>query len=53
LRYFVDPAGGDFHLTADATDAIDQGTVLDDAGVDLDGDPHDSGAGPDLGADER
>lgn len=43
---------GDLHLTAGATDAIDQGTPVGDAGLDLDGEPHDRGA-PDLGADER
>jgi hypothetical protein len=49
---FVDAAGGDFHLTAGAAIAIDQGVVVTDAGLDIDGDTHDNGA-PDLGADER
>jgi hypothetical protein len=49
---FVDVAGGDFHLTAGATIAIDQGEALADGGIDIDGDPHTNGA-PDLGADER
>lgn len=51
LSYFVDPAGGDAHLTASAAMAIDQGAVEADAGLDIDGEPH--GASPDLGADER
>lgn len=51
--YFVDAEGGDVHLTEVATGAIDQGVVLEEAGLDLDGDAHDRGAGPDLGADER
>jgi hypothetical protein len=50
--FFVDAANLDFHLSGDATAAIDQGVVVDAAGVDLDGEPHDRGAGPDLGADE-
>ena len=35
-----------------ATAAIDQGVVLEEAGRDIDGDPHTNGA-PDIGADER
>jgi hypothetical protein len=42
----------DWHLTASAP-GIDTGEVLAEAGLDLDGDPHDQGNGPDLGADER
>ena len=49
---FVDAPGGDLHISAGATVAIDQGEVVTGAGVDLDGEPHTSGA-PDLGADER
>jgi hypothetical protein len=41
-----------WHLT-DAAPGIDQGEVLAGAGLDLDGETHDHGAGPDLGADER
>lgn len=52
LSYFVDPANGDFHLTAGATEALDRGESLDDPGVDLDGTPRPS-SGSDLGADER
>lgn len=53
LAYFVDGAAGDAHLTASATDAIDRGVVEAQAGRDVDGEPHDHGAAPDLGADER
>jgi hypothetical protein len=49
---FVNAAGGDFHLAASATSAIDQGVPLDEGGVDLDGAPHTNGL-PDIGADER
>jgi hypothetical protein len=51
LGLFVDPSALDFHLAPSATAAIDQGTELDDAGFDIDGDGHDGGA-PDIGADE-
>jgi hypothetical protein len=51
LSYFADGASGDAHLTATATDAIDQGIEMPEAGVDIDGDAH--GAMPDIGADER
>jgi len=42
--------GGDHNLrlTGHAGAALDQGEVLDDAGLDMDGNPHDHGA-PDLG----
>ncbi|MBN8609856.1 MAG: hypothetical protein J0L92_04700 [Deltaproteobacteria bacterium] len=53
LSYFVDGAGGDAHLTESASGAIDRGVTDDDAGLDLDGQTHDRGAAPDLGADER
>ncbi len=49
---FVDAAGGDLHLAASASAAIDQGVPVAEATRDLDGDPRDDGA-PDLGADER
>lgn len=52
LAAFVDPGGGDFHLVAGATDAIDQGIDNSLAGLDLDGEPHANGP-PDIGADER
>lgn len=51
LDYFVS-VPMDFHLTPAATQAIDQGTPVTEAGIDMDGDTHDNGA-PDLGADER
>jgi hypothetical protein len=50
---FVNAAAADFHLAAGASDAIDKGVALPEAGLDLDGQPHTAGAGPDLGADER
>jgi len=50
---FVDASGLDFHLAPGATAAIDQGVTVPEAGVDIDGDSHDLGAAPDLGADER
>lgn len=53
MTYFVDGANGDAHLTESAVDAIDQGSVEDDAGPDIDGETHDRGSAPDLGADER
>jgi hypothetical protein len=49
---FVDAAGGDLHLAASASAAIDQGVPVAEATSDLDGEPRDDGA-PDLGADER
>lgn len=49
---FEDPAGLDFHLAPGADQAIDQGVTLEGAGLDMDGEPHDAGAAPDLGADE-
>jgi len=52
LAGFVDAAGLDFHLGPGAGAAIDQGTADDDAGLDIDGQPHTQGA-PDVGADER
>ncbi|MGE3635791.1 MAG: hypothetical protein AB7P00_38150 [Sandaracinaceae bacterium] len=52
MSLFVDPAAYDFHLASGASQAIDQGVVVSESGVDLDGEAHDHGA-PDLGADER
>ncbi|MGM0559229.1 MAG: hypothetical protein ACQEVA_22780 [Myxococcota bacterium] len=49
---FVDAGALDFHLADDATDAIDQGVEVSESGVDIDGEPHSAGAGPDIGADE-
>jgi hypothetical protein len=50
--YLQAPEQGDFHLTASASDAIDRGVAVAEAGLDMDGEPHTAGA-PDLGADER
>ena len=47
---FVDPANGDYHLTASSA-AIDAGTNLG-VTTDLDGDPRPQGLAPDIGADE-
>jgi hypothetical protein len=49
--YFVNPSAQDFHLVATAANAIDQGVVVPEAGLDMDGAPH--GASPDLGAYEH
>ncbi len=49
---FVDATNLDFHLVDGATDAIDQGVEVDQAGLDMDGEPHTNGV-PDLGADEH
>ena len=52
LSLFVDGSGGDLHLAADATAAIDQGVSIASgmSNDDFDGAPRD--ANPDLGADE-
>jgi hypothetical protein len=52
LSYFANPMGVDFHLVAEADEAIDMGIALPDAGVDIYGVQHELGAGPDLGAAE-
>jgi len=54
LSIFVAAAAGDFHLAPGgaAASAVDQGVVLSNAGLDMDGEPHTAGA-PDIGADER
>ena len=52
LDTFAGAGALDFHLAPSASAAIDQGIVLDDAGLDLDGEPRTDGT-PDLGADER
>lgn len=49
---FVDAPNGDLHLRASASEAIDQGIVTEDAGLDIDGETRDEGA-PDLGCDEH
>lgn len=50
--YLTNPRQGDFHLAASASDAIDRGVAVPEAGQDLDGQPRTQGA-PDIGADER
>lgn len=50
--YLLNPKQGDFHLTATASDALERGISLPEAGVDMDGEPHSKGV-PDIGADER
>jgi hypothetical protein len=50
MSWFVNPAGGDGHLTSVATGAINQAVASPLAGVDLDGQPHKPP--PDIGADE-
>lgn len=44
--------GMDYHLKKSASQAIDKGIVIDESGLDIDGEPHLKGL-PDLGADER
>jgi hypothetical protein len=51
LAVFVNAAALDFHLSASATSAIDQGVDTGQGGVDMDGQTHDVGV-PDIGADE-
>ena len=54
LTLFVDGAGGDLHLSAEASVAIDRGVTLA-AGLsddDIDGDARPIGSAPDIGADE-
>jgi len=46
---FVDATGVDYHLKSSASQAIDKGVVVTEAGLDLDGNAHGVGA-PDLGA---
>jgi hypothetical protein len=50
--WFADVANNDFHLTALATGAIDQGTTLAGVTDDMDGDARPAGAGFEMGADE-
>ena len=51
--YFINPGGGDLHLTAAATAALDRGVYLPLVERDWDGEPRLEGAAADLGADER
>ena len=52
LSIFVDPSSENFHLQSSAMEAIDQGMVVADPGLDIDGESRDIGGGPDIGADE-
>ncbi len=52
LSYFASPRTGDLHLVDGASGALGAGVPHPAAGLDIDGEPHDSTA-PDLGADER
>jgi len=49
---FVNPAAGDLHLLASATNAIDRAAALNTITNDFDGDRRPRGANPDIGADE-
>lgn len=49
---FADPASGDLHLLASATNAIDKAATLPSGTNDFDGQPRPRGARSDLGADE-
>jgi len=49
---FANPAAGDLHLLASATNAIDKAPVLSTVTNDFDGDPRPRGARSDIGADE-
>jgi hypothetical protein len=50
--YFVNPAGGDLHLKAEATNAINRGTSIANSPLDWDGSARPIGSAPDIGADE-
>jgi hypothetical protein len=50
---FIDPAQFDFHLRADAVEAIDTGNSLLAPDIDLDGIVRPQGSGVDLGCYER
>lgn len=52
LSLFVDGAGGDLHLAASATVAIDRVTAPGDVNDDFDGDVRPIGSAADVGADE-
>ena len=49
--FFVAASPFDPHLLP-SSPAIDAGVAVEDAGIDLDAQPHDAGAAPDVGADE-
>ena len=50
--WFANANGGDLHLTASATPAIDRGTLTTDVPVDWDGQARPIGGSVDVGADE-
>ncbi len=52
LSLFVDGSGGDLHLRATATNALDQVTAPSDAPDDIDGHARPIGTASDIGADE-
>jgi len=50
--WFIDPASADFHLTANATEAIDAALLLGEVTEDIDRTSRAYGDAPDVGADE-
>lgn len=52
-NWFVDPVHGDLHLTTNAIGVVDLAVATADAAGDWDGGGRPSGAGSDVGADER
>ncbi len=52
LTFFADVTNADFHLSDTAESALNQGVVVAESGIDMDGATNSNGE-PDLGADER
>ena len=52
VSWFVDASGGNLHLVASASQAIDSASLLPAVSSDIDGDPRPVGARADVGADE-